>query len=182
MEAHEITELVRLLDKMAWSPNNNVPPEAFFAICRTTVLPCVDLALIRVRSGSCEVMLTKRPSHDPFFANLWHIPGGVVVPGATALTTIRERVMRPDFGTLLIREPTFVMERDILKGPPDREHSPRGQEVYRLFQYVLEPSEAEPSENDMRKFFPLDAVPDELIAHQVPNIEKLCEVHRVARL
>lgn len=175
----QAAQLVLLLDLMEWSPSNNVPLEVFLALNRNTVFPGIDLALIRHRAAVPEVFLTQRPSNDPYFANMWHLPGAIVVPGATAETTIEVRVLWPDIGISLSGTPDFLMVRDILKGPPGPNHSPRGQEVYRLYQYVLRDEDKEEVETETRKFFPLDQIPEPFIAHQLPSIEKLRAIHRV---
>ncbi len=166
--------LVTLLGKLEWPVALNV----FFALAEKTIFPGVDLALITEQK---EILLHRRPANDPYFAGLWHLTGAIVMPGQTALSTFEKRVLKPDLGGIKLKgEPMFITARDILMGPPGPNHSPRGQEIYRLYQYVLwkEEKALVPVGADMQ-FFPLDAVPSEFIQHQLPSIEKLRELHGV---
>lgn len=166
----ESLQLAGLLRKLEWP----VSLEVFYALADRTIFAGVDVALV---TGQ-EVFLTRRPANDPYFANLWHLTGGVVMPGQTALSTLQSRALREVGGLKLKRAPEFVMARDILMGPPGPDHSPRGQEVYRLYRYVLSEEERAslPNSEDAR-LFPLDAVPDAFMAHQRPSIEALRALH-----
>ncbi len=171
----ESEQLVGLIDKLEWP----VPPNVFFALASKTILPSVDLALVRrgFWLKRPKILLTRRPASDPYFAGLWHIPGGIIIPGETALSTIEKRVLKPDVGITLSREPEFVMGRDILMGPPGSNTSPRGQEAYRLFQYVLRYRDPAVPVDETKKFYRLDEIPDAFVEHQRPSIEKLCALH-----
>lgn len=171
---NEAAELAALLKKMEWP----VPPNVFYALAGTTVFAGVDLALITEQK---EVLLNRRPDSDPYFAGQWHLTGAVVMPGQTALSTIQNRVLKPDLGGFkLRRDPEFVMARDIMKGPPGPDSSPRGQEVYRLFQYLLtEEEKARVPVNADMQFYPLNAVPEKFMHHQRPSITKLRRLYGV---
>ncbi len=163
-----------LLGKLEWP----VPPDIFYALARKTVLPSVDLAIIQKGGGRAEVLLTKRPRSDPFFAGLWHIPGAIILPGETALSTLEKRVLKPDVGVSLTGEPEFLLARDILMGPAGRDSSPRGQEAYRLFQHVLRLDDpAVLVDGVERMFCPLDQLPDAFVRHQAPSVEHLRTIH-----
>ena len=171
----ESGQLAALLAKMEWP----VPREVFFALVAKTISVGVDLALIRTLGPVPQVLLVRRPLDDPLFSGLWHIPGGTVMPGQTGLDTIRLRALKADAGIHLAIEPECVMVRDILMGPPGPHTSPRGQEVYRLYHYVLQESDPAIVEHEERLFYPLNQVPGEFLQHQLPSIAKLREMHGV---
>lgn len=171
----EDQQFAKLLEKAEWPLSR----ETFFAFCAMNIVASLDLALIRRRNASVEVLLTLRPSDDPFFGDLWHIPGGVIMPGETALSTMEKRVMQSEVGVNLLRAPEFLMARDILMGPPSLNTSPRGQEAFRLFQYVLQECDAEIEVSETKRFFRLDEIPASFVHHQLPNIDWLRTVHDV---
>lgn len=171
----ENQELVFLLGKLTWP----VSLEVFYALAERGILASADLALIRKRDPVPEILLTKRPPSDPFFAELWHIPGGIIIPGETAISTIEKRVLKPDVGISLSGEPKFLMARDILMGPPGPDTSPRGQEAYRLFQYVLQDGDLEVCVDETKRFCRLDQIPEAFVEHQWPSIDRLRAVHGV---
>lgn len=176
LNQEENRALVALLDKLTWP----VALEVFFALAKKTILPSVDLAITRKRDSVAEVLLTRRPANDPFFALLWHIPGGIIMPGQTALSTVEKRVLKPDVGIVLSREPELLMERDILMGDAGPHTSPRGQEVYRLYHYILGGYDPEiPVDGIERVFCRLDEIPAEFVQHQLPSIEQLRTVYGV---
>lgn len=165
---------VALLGKLEWP----VPPDVFYALAAKIILPTADLAIIEKRKGRAEVLLTKRPPSDPFFAGLWHLPGAIIMPGETALSTIEKRVLKPDVGISLPREPQFVLSRDILMGPAGEDTSPRGQEAYRLFEYVLRAEDPNmPVDGAESMLCPLDEMPSAFVRHQMPSIRGLRAIH-----
>jgi hypothetical protein len=55
------------------------PSAIFFAICETALLPTVELII--TKPGTDKILLTQREKDDPYFANIWHIPGVMVAKG-----------------------------------------------------------------------------------------------------
>lgn len=171
----ESAQLAALLAKMTWP----VSLEVFYTLCAKTITVGVDLALIRTSGPMPEVLLTQRPPDDPFFPGLWHLPGGLVIPGQTGLSTIAKRALKADADIQLSVEPECVMVRDILMGPPGLHTSPRGQEIYRLYHYAMQEGDPTVAENETRRFYPLNQMPDQFILHQTPSIAKLREMYGV---
>lgn len=169
-------DFLAFIQELQWP----VPIDVFYALAEKTIFPSVDLAILNKRGAYPEILLTKRPSSDRFFAGLWHVPGAIVIPGDTALSTLQKRVLKPDVGVSFSGEPEFVLARDILMGPAGYNTSPRGQEAYRLFQYVLQDDDPEvPVDGVERMLCPLGQLPDAFVQHQMPSIERLRAIHGV---
>lgn len=138
----------------------------------------VDLSVIRP-GPTPEILLALRPAGDPF-AGLWHIPGTRVLPGDDAFSAMKKRVMQWDLGMVLSRQPEFLLQRDIMKGPQlTRDTSPVGQEFYRAYQYVLDENDPEIQTNETMKFFSLHAIPANFLTYQMPTVELLRAIHGV---
>jgi hypothetical protein len=57
-----------------------LPESLFFEISRLGVLTAIEVVPVRMVGGTCEVLLTQRPSTDLYWPNLWHNPGTIVRP------------------------------------------------------------------------------------------------------
>lgn len=86
-------EQTRALGEMARGNRGFVPVEAFYALSDATVTVPVEVLPIRA-SEKCgaEVLFTRRPESDPFFAGQMHTPGGMLRVGLTPEAVLEETV------------------------------------------------------------------------------------------
>lgn len=67
--------LLRLIPRCV-SP---LPENIFYCVSRTFPMVAIEAALWRRgKHGGIEILLTRRPPKDPFWPNLWHIPGTIM--------------------------------------------------------------------------------------------------------
>jgi hypothetical protein len=74
----QIAEAALIIEATYDPETGRHPLEIFYAICRTTMRPVVELVIFSPNKD--KVLLTERPEDDPFFPDMWHLPGVVVVP------------------------------------------------------------------------------------------------------
>jgi ADP-ribose pyrophosphatase YjhB (NUDIX family) len=148
----ETAHLVALLGEI----ERPYPQDLFHALCAATITCPVEIIPL-TRAG--KVLLTRRPPHDPWFANLWHTPGTIQLPGDTISGAIA-RVIRDELNNVHCSAPEYLGYGDIMKGDgPDE--NPRGQERPLLFVIWVE-------EDDYLgdgSFFSLDSLPEEILPH-----------------
>ena len=175
-ESRQLVELLRKMGKHV-TEVGRVPLNVFNALWEHTVMVGVDLSVVRM-GPTPEILLALRPAGDPF-AGLWHIPGTRVLPGDDALSAIKKRVSKQDFGwPEMPREPVFILQRDIMKGPELTEDtSPVGQESYRAYMIVLRDGDPEIQTNETMRFFPLHSIPKNFLKYQLPTIDLLRAMH-----
>lgn len=72
----ETKKLTSLLERVTYP----LPPELFYFIAGAFPMVAVETVAWRLpRSrGGIEVLLSRRPPLDPFWPNLWHVPGTIV--------------------------------------------------------------------------------------------------------
>lgn len=98
-----------------------LPSDIFYAISRLTVLTAAEMVPLRRRmDGGFDVLLTRRPDDDPFFAGLMHCPGQIFRPGDSLASRPREvlRVELPN--TQILSEPVVIPDSyiyDYGRGP-----------------------------------------------------------------
>ena len=73
----QIAEAARVIEASFDTKTGRHPIEIFHAICHTTVRPIVELVVFTPNKD--KVLLTQRPDDDPYFPNMWHLPGVIVV-------------------------------------------------------------------------------------------------------
>lgn len=74
-------DLAKALDQLV---PGYLPADVFYAVSRLSVLTAAEVVPLRKRGdGGYEVLLTRRPDDDPYFAGLLHIPGQIYRPGDT---------------------------------------------------------------------------------------------------
>lgn len=72
-----IAEAAQVIEE-SFDPETGRHPSAIFhAISRTTVRPTVELAIFTPDKD--RVLLTRRAPDDPYFPDMWHLPGVMVV-------------------------------------------------------------------------------------------------------
>lgn len=77
----QIAEAARIIEGSFDPETGKHPLEIFHAICRTTVRPVVELVIFDLNKE--KILLTKRPEDDPYFSDIWHLPGVIVLPTDT---------------------------------------------------------------------------------------------------
>ena len=111
-------ELCQALDKLQ---PGFLPSGVFYSISRLTVLTAAEMVPLRRRAdGGFDVLLTRRPDDDPFFARLMHCPGQIFRPGDSLASRPREvlRVELPN--TQILSEPAAIPDSwvyDYGRGP-----------------------------------------------------------------
>jgi len=152
----EIEQFRTVSDKMKFP----IPIEAFFAWCRNFYVNSTELAILRKTGSEREIFLNLRPSNDPYYANMWHIPGTVCLPRKTLAETVRNCITSEIGGGLpdtLIPE-TFVKHWD--NTDETRGHTNQ-------FLYVIDLPENETYKLEGGQFFPLDNLPTPMLKSHI---------------
>ena len=157
----ESLQLVKLLGKM----ERPYPPNVFYALCRNTITCPVDIAAL-TQSG--KVLLFRRPSTDPFFANLWALPGSVQVFPDSIQDVLDRLLLKGELAGVVHTEPVFVFNGSAKYGQGKNECS-RGQEETRVHIVRVE----EKGYCGPGKFFPLDKIPEDTCGHHRGNLAEL---------
>ena len=160
LTSHEQTELIRLMDKLAFP----VPEPVFEAWCRVFGTVVVEVVVIRENKKTSEIFLEYR--EDKFFKG-WYIPGCVHLPQESFQDTLR-RVLKKE---LHIKSCTTKFFGWFERPYGDRKgQSKRGHETSLVF--VCRAKQTL-KENDMSKFFALPSLPKNIMHHQLPIIKNL---------
>lgn len=153
----EADELAQLLDKARWP----LPINVFYAILRKTIAVAVELAVLRHSSTGFEILLTQRPPEDPYYANMWHLPGKIVQPGKTKIETLRS-LLREEVATELEKiSSSRVPQRYEYENPNGK----RGPVIQYL--HSLELTYEEAAVVTVGGFFPLNRLPEPLVASHI---------------
>ena len=77
MEPKRARLLAELFSEMRDRDGDRFPEETWLEIHKTFALPYVELVIPRRVGTTWEVFLTRRPSSDPHWPSVWHLPGGL---------------------------------------------------------------------------------------------------------
>ncbi len=161
-----VTESVLLAELMEKS-EFPLPAQAFFAWIHNFYVNSTELAIVRTVGGRKEIFLNQRPANDPFYANMWHMPGVICLPGKTFREMVAIGLMR-EIGEACAKSidipKTFVMHWDNIEGL--RGHTNQ-------FLYLIELTEEQGRVAEGGKFFPLDTIPTPLVPEHVKMIDWL---------
>lgn len=144
--------LIGLLAKM----ERPYPEKLFQAICAYTLTGSVEVVPV-TRSG--KVLMFRRPPTDPFFANQWHTPGTVQLPGDTVHDALGRIVGKEELGDIRHSAPEFLHYYEVKKGSRVGEN-PRGQE--RSLAFTVTVNEKDPGTGT---FFPIENPTADTISH-----------------
>lgn len=160
----EALRLVELLGKM----ERPYPQHVFNALCRNTITCPVDIAAL-TRNG--KVLLFRRSSTDPFFANLWALPGTVQLFGDSIEDALDRLLFKDELAGIRHTKPVFVFIGSAKYGML-KDECRRGQEETRVhIVWVKEKGYCGPG-----KFFPLNKIPED--THGPQRLKYLPELHR----
>lgn len=98
-----------------------LPSDIFYAISRLTVLTAAEMVPLRRRAdGGFDVLLTRRPADDPYFANLMHCPGQIYRPGDSLVSRPRQVIDAELPRTQILSDPVAIPDSyvyDYGRGP-----------------------------------------------------------------
>lgn len=152
----EVARFVQLADKMKFP----IPREAFFAWLRNFYTNSVELAIFRTVRGKKEIFLNLRPPDDPYYANMWHMPGAIRLPGKTLGEMVRVCIRRELGGAI----PETRIPKDFVKDW-DNVNEVRGH--LHQFLYHIELSKGGAKKVSGGQFFPLDKLPLPMVKSHV---------------
>lgn len=154
----ENRQLIELLGRLTWP----VPPDVFDAICENFSVTPIELAVVRDGKEGPEIFMIYR--NDAYFKG-WHITGSIIIPGRTVDFVLKDIITREVDISLAEPHFEFVRFRQAMKGNgPDQ--SRRSQEVSLIHVLRLPNGTGIPLDAE-RRFFPLDQLPEDIIAHHV---------------
>lgn len=146
-----------------------LPLGIFLEVARLVPISTAEVVPIRKEAdGQVSILMTKRDSKDPHWPNMWHTPGSVIRSTDTAgsYKDAFARVLNDELnGIAHIGEPQYF-GMDILRD------TARGRENAAL--HYIEVT----GETDRGQFFPVDALPEDMLEHQVPMIRQAVEAFR----
>lgn len=144
--------LIGLLAKM----ERPYSEKLFQAICAYTLAGSVEVAPL---TPGAKVLLFRRPPTDPFFANQWHIPGTMQLPGDTVQDALTRILEKEELRDIRHSEPQFLSYYEVRRGSGVGEN-PRGQE--RSLVFTVWVNEKDPG---IGTFFPLGNLPADTLSH-----------------
>lgn len=77
MDPKRAKMLAELLKEMRHEDGDYYPKEVWPELHKNVSLPYVELIIPRRGRRGWEIFLTRRPSADPYWPAMWHLPGGV---------------------------------------------------------------------------------------------------------
>jgi ADP-ribose pyrophosphatase YjhB (NUDIX family) len=77
MKPARATILAKLLKEMRKNDGDYYPEEAWLEIHQSFALPYVELVIPHKTGNSWQIFLVQRPSTDPYWPSMWHLPGGI---------------------------------------------------------------------------------------------------------
>jgi hypothetical protein len=170
MDESDIDETARLLAKLK---PGFVPYPIFEQLARIMALPVVEFIPLRIGpSGAVEVLLIERDADDPFWPGMLHTPG-TIVRATDAHTGEQDdwqafqRIFHDELLDTEVSVPQYV-------GSIFHE-SKRGAEQAQL--YWIEVT----GEPKVGALYPVDALPEQLIASQIAFIGQAASMFRIAK-
>ena len=140
------------------------PLEIFIELARLVVLPTLEIIPLRKKpeTGITEVLMTQRPATDPWWPNLWHNPGTVLL--ATDPLQDKHDYSEPE---KRVFEGELQSAVTVVRGPfeidIERRNCIRGQEIAVICWAEVS------GEPVVGEYFALDELPTDLVEHQVPS-------------
>ncbi len=124
-----------------------------------------------------RILLAKRPESDPFYAGMWHVTGGVMLPGQLPGDVWERLRTSPKYGLaeLDLSEPKLIGVIDTLHAAQSEGGSPRGAERNKI--HVVKCRNLRLPEVPGCKWFPLSELPltgtEALIGHHQRYIREI---------
>jgi hypothetical protein len=156
----EIETAARIINRL---PRGYLPQPLFVAVASKIVTPTLELVILKKVNEQTQVLLTKRPDDDKFWPGEWHIPGTVIRSTDTESTyeSCFTRILDDELeGLVTITKPSRVSI--------EFWEIERGRELDQLF--VTNCVNAQEVSDSIR-FFPVDALPKNLMSHHREVIE-----------
>jgi hypothetical protein len=160
-EIEKAAEVVKRLSR------GYLPYPLFMAITSKIVTPTLEMVIFQQVKNELHVLLTKRPDDDKHWPGQWHIPGTVLrsTDAEGTFVTCFERILHDELYDLVaITEPKYVST--------EFWEIERGRELDQLFYAELKDC-GELLES--MKFFPVNALPSNLMGHHDTVIAKAIE-------
>jgi mutator protein MutT len=124
----------------------------------------IDVHVLLIDDGN--ILLTRRRDTDPTFDGLWHLPSGKLDAGESALDAAA-RETEEEVGVLI--EPGDLRHVHTIhvngSGP-----EPRLGLFFETRRWIGEPTNREPDKCSAARWFPLNALPDQLISYPATGI------------
>jgi len=165
LSEEEIQTVTAILSKLQ---PGLMPFDIFHQFARIAVLPIVEVVPLRLKDGHVEVLLVRRGADDPIWPSKLHTAGTVLraTDEADSFKTAFERI-QTELGGTIISEPVFVMNSFNGLG--------RGREYSAIhWAECLE-------EPKVGAFYPVDALPADLVEGQRPFITAAAAAFAAAR-
>jgi hypothetical protein len=148
----DIKKAAEVLSRLA---PGKLPLPIFTEILRLGVLTAYEVVPVRVsEEGKVQVLLTERPTTDPWWPGELHAPGVMVIPTDEDFEQVHERLMKVELGEgIITQEPVHV--RNIIL------ETKRGIENANI--HYMQIMNGKPNEGT---FYDIDKIPfDRLISH-----------------
>jgi hypothetical protein len=130
----------------------------FEAIARLAVYPAVEFIPLRQKEGKVEVLVFQRSANDMVWPSMWHTPGTVLRPTDESYNDAFDRLIREELKDTKTSLPIF-MGAELSKNN-------RGRCV--LLEHLL----VVKGEPKAGRFFPIDNLPKDFIADQLPSLNR----------
>lgn len=143
---------------------NKVPRWAFYSLLHVVPHSAFELLIVRDNANGPEVFLTERPPNDPEWPNAWHFPGTIIRIKDT-FNTIKLRLAKDELGLSKLPGETKLLTILI------DEDKPRGRAIHQF--HVLHVDQT--FENASGRFFPLSALPENMIPFQKTQLAEITE-------
>lgn len=98
-------EIAFVAEKLAKLAPGRLPRPIFNEVARLKPLAVVELIVVNERG---KVLLTQRPSDDPFWPNKWHIPGVALSALDESVDSALERLVHDELEGMAIATPVLT--------------------------------------------------------------------------
>lgn len=157
MNKTDVRDLIRLLHLFRDDQERRVPfgEELCSALLQCVPMPSIECVIARLIHYKIEVFLTRRSSDDPFYANLWHVPG--------TFLRLREQVWEAMMRVSRIELVGASITKYQCIMPNNNWREPRGHSVGLV--YLCE-MEGQPVRGEWFQVWPQDCLPSDFIQFQ----------------
>lgn len=114
-ENKNLIDLINKLDAF-------LPEQVFYALSKKVVMTSIECVVLKGGDDHREVLLTKRSSKDPFFPNLWHLPGAMLRPSDKSYDDALHRIAQEELDTEISKTifSRIVFDSIDVRGPINR--------------------------------------------------------------
>ncbi len=158
-EERQVIKAFEIIKKHGFKRNGQLlPSDIFFKWKEIFYSVSIEFAILSPNSEGQMVFLSKRPNDDPYFSELWHFPGSILLPQEKILDAAI-RVLKNEIGIVMHHNKINFL------GVFEYVSTPRGHELSLFYTLVLTKEEARRIGSARGRWFPAKKHPEQIVAH-----------------